>query len=177
MPNATRPIPDEINIPIIKEDEDMAWFNKPQEMTNLNVNGCRITVRDEYDENSEDVSLVVGGNNELYRTLLAIESNGIAKGYRKIGAENIYNNMLRDYSYAVEITFSPEDDVEFYLRHKDLNENKNYLYFHWGTGYYFDAKERKPLDTATKFKEADTYKMPKSIIDNCVREYVEVEDK
>ena len=177
MPNATRPIPNEINIPIIKEEKDMSWFNKPQEITNLNVNSYRITVCDEYNKNSEDVSLVIGGKNELYRTLLVIESNGIAKGYRKIGAENIYNTLVKEKCHDVKITFSPKDSLEFYLRHKDLNKNKNYLYFHWSTGYYFDVKERKPLDIATKFKEADTYIMPKSIIDNCVREYVETEDK
>lgn len=176
MSNATRPILNEINIPVIKEEKDMSWINKPQEITRLNVNGCRITVRDEYDKNSEEVNLVVGDSNELYRTLLAIESNGVAKGYRKIGAENIYNNMIRDNSYAVEITFSPEDDVEFYLRHKDLNEELNYLKYDPEFGYHFDRKKLLSYN-ATKFKEADTYKIPKSIIDNCVREYVETEDK
>lgn len=176
MSNATRPIPDEINIPIIKEEKDMSWINKPQEITRLNINGCRITVRDEYDKNSEEVNLVVGDSNELYRTLLAIESNGIAKGYRKIGAENLYNNMIRDNSYAVEITFSPEDDVEFYLRHKDLGERLNYLYHSPELGYFFDRKGLLYND-GVKFKEADTYKIPKSIIDNCIREYVETEDK
>lgn len=141
MSNATRPIPDEINTPIIKEEKDMSWINKPQEIKRLNVNGCRITVRDEYDKNSEEVSLVVGDSNELYRTLLAIESNGIAKGYRKIGAENLYNNMIRDNSYAVEITFSPEDDVEFYLRHKDLGERLNYLYYSPELGYFLTVKD------------------------------------
>lgn len=168
---------DRINIPIIKEDKDMSWFNssEAQESVESDVKKVYgIEVCDEYNANSEDVSLTVGGRNELYRTLLAIESNGITKGYRKIGAENIFNTMIRNRSCAVKIVFSPEDDIEFCLRHKDLNEELNYLHHSPENGYYFTKKGH--CFYLAKFKEAGTYKIPKSILENCEREYVVTEE-
>lgn len=150
----------------------MSWIKSDKEDKEIYT----LTVVDEGNIETPEVDLVIGGRNELYRTLLSIDSHGLAKGRPSINPEFIYNEATQGQQYQLRISF--RENREFYLRNKDLVSSNNYLWCngHGMGGYTFSVKKCTGYG-ATKFKQSDLKHIPKGILDRCEKEYIEVEDK